>query len=188
MNGRRAAFRSAVLATGLASLALLAAGCGASSSLHVANVGTTTSSPATPQGGTVVANPAQGVAYSTCMREHGVRSFPDPSSKGAIHLGGEIDPTSPTFQAAQNACRSLSPKGGPPTPAQQAHELQELLAFSRCMRTHGIADFPDPTNGHFDLNGGPGGDLTPNNPQFVNAQRVCGEGHVSIGSGTVHIR
>ena len=134
-----------------------------------------------------MASPAQGVAYSTCMRQHGVMSFPDPSSKGAIYLGGGVDPTSPTFQAAQNACHKLSPKGGQPTPAQQAQELQELLVFSRCMRTHGIADFPDPTNGHFELNGGPGSDLTPNNPQFVKAQRVCGEGHVSIGSGTVHI-
>ena len=148
MNSRRAALRGAVLVTGLASLALLAAGCGGSSSLHVANVGTTTAAaPATPPGGTVVASAAQGVAYSTCMRVHGVTSFPDPSSKGAIHLGGGIDPTTPTFEAAQNACHKLSPKGGPPTPAQQALELQELLAFSRCMRTHGIADFPDPTHG-----------------------------------------
>src|SRR5271169_4579119 len=185
MNSRRVALRGAVLATGLASLALLAAGCGGSSSLQVANVGTTTVAATATAGGTVVASPAQGVAYSTCMREHGVTSFPDPSSKGAIHLGGGIDPTSPTFQAAQNACHALSPKGGPPTPAQQAQELQELLAFSRCMRTRGIANFPDPTNGHFDLNAGPGSDLTPNNPQFVKAQRVCGEGHVSIGSETV---
>jgi hypothetical protein len=187
MNSRPVALRAAVLVTGLASLALLAAGCGGSSSLHVANVGTTTAAaPVTPPGGTVVASAAQGVAYSTCMRVHGVTSFPDPSSKGAIHLVG-IDPTSPTFEAAQNACHKLSPKGGPPTPAQQAQEQQELLAFSRCMRTHGIADFPDPTNGHFELNGGQGNDLRPTDPQFVKAQRVCGEGHVFMGSGTVRI-
>ena len=66
--------------------------------------------------------------------------------------------------------------------------MQALLAFSRCMRAHAITDFPDPTKGgHFQLNGRPGSDLTPNNPQFVKAQGVCGQGDVSIGSGTVRV-
>ncbi len=122
------------------------------------------------------------------MRKHGVTTFPDPSSKGVIHLGGGVDMNSPTFKSAQAACQNLSPKGGQPTPAQQAQLMQQLLTFSRCMRAHGIPDFPDPSNGgHFDLNGGAGSDLTPNNPKFVTAQNVCGHGQVSFKSGTVRV-
>jgi hypothetical protein len=48
-----------------------------------------------------------------CMRSHGVPNFPDPTESNGgqaigFHVSG-IDPNSPQFQAAQKACRSLSP-------------------------------------------------------------------------------
>ena len=47
-----------------------------------------------------------------CMRAHGVPSFPDPTESNGgqaigFHLSG-VDPSSPAFQAAEKACRSLS--------------------------------------------------------------------------------
>jgi hypothetical protein len=60
------------------------------------------------------------LAYSNCMRRHGEPDFPDPSSRGgglSFSLRG-VDPNSPQFQRAQNACRRVSPfpGGGPGAP------------------------------------------------------------------------
>jgi hypothetical protein len=58
------------------------------------------------------------VAYASCMREHGI-DFPDPQvNGGGVMIGGpgskdSLDPRSPEFQAAQEACQSILPDGGP---------------------------------------------------------------------------
>jgi hypothetical protein len=57
---------------------------------------------------------AKGLQFSECMRSHGVFNFPDPitgpTGGQAINLGPEhIDPTSPTFQAANEACQKIVP-------------------------------------------------------------------------------
>jgi hypothetical protein len=50
------------------------------------------------------------VRWAHCMRLHGVPSFPDPNSSGAID-SAKFDPTSPAFQRASAACKSLQPSG-----------------------------------------------------------------------------
>ena len=60
------------------------------------------------------ADDAKGLELSECMRSHGVFNFPDPvtgpTGGQAINLGPEhIDPSSPTFQAASQACQKLVP-------------------------------------------------------------------------------
>jgi hypothetical protein len=58
---------------------------------------------------------AEALQFSQCMRSHGVPNYPDPSSAtgagtGAVHLnlnGTGIDLSSPTVQAAINACGGL---------------------------------------------------------------------------------
>jgi hypothetical protein len=54
---------------------------------------------------------AQLLQFSQCMRAHGVSNFPDPTSHG-LDLGSGIDPSSPQFQAAMQACQSLMPNSG----------------------------------------------------------------------------
>lgn len=84
------------------------------------------------------------LAFSECMRSHGVTAFPDPSPGGGINIGSSINPASPAFQAAQATCRKLLPGGGPPAhPSEQ--QKQQLFATSECMRSHGVSGFPDPT-------------------------------------------
>jgi hypothetical protein len=141
------------------------------------------------------------------MRAHGVSDFPDPNSSGGIQIqsgpGGpgssELDPSNPQFQSAQQACKSLQPSKG--TPAQQADRKAGALKFSKCMRSHGLVDFPDPnSSGATQIQGGPGGDLNPNDPRFQAAQTACqhllpgggkglrtavGNGGSGTGSGTV---
>jgi hypothetical protein len=68
---------------------------------------------------------AQMLKFSACMRAHGLPDFPDPktSPDGGLQLsigGGKkgtgLNPSSPLFQKAQNACQSVMPgpklKGG----------------------------------------------------------------------------
>jgi hypothetical protein len=59
----------------------------------------------------------KGLKFAACMRAHGITNFPDPSIGGSHisrrrALAAGIDPSSPLFQAAQRACRTLLPGGG----------------------------------------------------------------------------
>ncbi len=125
----------------ISALALLAAGCGSTSTSS-----TTTGATASPQ------NPVTAAFnYSRCMRQHGVPNFPDPkvSSSGAQHsIAIGITPGvsgSPSFNSAQQACRGVLPGPKDATPAEQHARAVHLLAFARCMRAHGVSGFPDPT-------------------------------------------
>jgi hypothetical protein len=189
--------------------ALLAAGCGGGGgSPRVASLGasgttTTTATTTTTQSGpgsndkgggqggqfqlAMDVGTAAGAKFAACMRKHGVTNFPDPNSQGVItvHSGMGIDPGSPVFRSARTTCQKLLPNGGQPTPAQLAQRQQQMLAFSACMRAHGIKDFPDPSSGGIQLHSHPGSDLNPNNPTFQRAQQAC-QGHLpfKIPSGT----
>jgi hypothetical protein len=69
----------------------------------------------------------QMLKFAACMRAHGVKDFPDPdfsNGHGSIQLkggpGSDLNPDSPTFQRAQNACKAdlpgkLGGPGGPTT-------------------------------------------------------------------------
>jgi hypothetical protein len=73
---------------------------------------------------------------------------------------------------ANNACRHLLPNGGVPTAAQRQQMLTQGLKFAKCMRAHGISNFPDPK-----LGGGPvtigGSGIRIQSPQFLSAQHAC---------------
>lgn len=52
------------------------------------------------------------LAFAHCMQTHGVPSFPDPSSNGAIQAPQGVDRNSATYQDAFNTCKSKLPNGG----------------------------------------------------------------------------
>jgi hypothetical protein len=59
----------------------------------------------------------QALKFSQCMRSHGVPNFPDPKPAGGgvglqIAKNSGIDPNSPQFKAAQEACKKLLPGQG----------------------------------------------------------------------------
>jgi hypothetical protein len=92
----------------------------------------------------------QALAFSRCMRAHGVAKFPDPSTNGrgiqlTIGPGSGVNPQDPGFRAAQKACGRLMPGGGPSSGHPSAQDKAQMLKVSQCMRSHGITDFPDPT-------------------------------------------
>jgi hypothetical protein len=133
------------LAVAVAALSLLATGCGGGGASGVASVAsTTTVATTTTQNGLL--------AFSTCMRSNGMPNFPDPQRyvggnvKLTIHQAGT---TSPRFQAAINACNHLLPTNGGGGSQQTAQQLRTQIAdglsFAKCVRSHGVARFPDPT-------------------------------------------
>lgn len=132
---------SVLPAIAIASLTLLAAGCGGSGK-----------SPTT--GGSPSRNPVQAAfRYSACMRNHGVTNFPDPQvinhdGEQGVHIQAVGPKGSPQFDAADKACRGILPTpsgNGPQETAQQKRtRLADALSFARCMRSHGVTGFPDP--------------------------------------------
>ena len=134
-------------------VALLAAGCGGGGggSPNVASVASTTTAASTPTSQSGL------LAFSQCMRSNGAPNFPDPQRfaggnvKLTIH---QLGSSSPHFDAAMTACNHLLPSGGSlQQTAQQARtQLADELSFARCMRSHGVARFPDPTaQGHLSV-------------------------------------
>jgi hypothetical protein len=173
------------VAAALLGLALAAAACSSGPSTPgVAGSGsdTPTTAGSTANQGPPALTPAQkaeALAYSRCMRSHGVPDFPDPNSSGQLVIqggpgsGSGLDPNSSAFKNAENDCKSKQPQ---PTPAQQAQAKQFALRVARCMRAHGIKDYPDPSGSgriRISLNNNPGSDLNPNNPLFQRAQAKC---------------
>jgi hypothetical protein len=84
-----------------------------------------------------------------CMRTHGVPNFPDPSPGGGLQISwaSGINPASPAFLSAQEACRRYAPPGAHGPGPMSAPERRHAVAFAECMRAHGEPDFPDPTIG-----------------------------------------
>jgi hypothetical protein len=161
----------------------------------------TTSASATPG-----ARHFNGLAFSRCMRANGVPKFPDLGS-GASGGGLSIQASqtsgsgrtltvngtpvsAPAFQSASQKCQKYLPKGPPLTAAQMARLRAGALAMARCMRTHGVPNFPDPVvsagpGGHGAgvrvRIGAPGSGFDPNSPAFQQAQQACG--HLMGGFG-----
>lgn len=172
----------------LASVALLVAGCGGSSSSPgVAHLSTSTSSDS-PASGNSSSSPESSasaqqkmVKFSQCMRTHGEPEFPEPTEGGIRiqnHNGHGPNPESSRFHAAEKACSKYAPSKVAPSPAEQAKMQEGALKFSACMRSHGVPNFPDPEfhsggGGVRVRIGGKGSGIDPNSPQFKAAQKTC---------------
>lgn len=132
--------RAPLILTSFVAFVVLTAGCGGGSAPHVASGASsaTTAANTTQQNGLL--------AFSQCMRSNGVQSFPDPQ-----HLvGGNVKLTihglgdSAKVHAAMNACGHLLPSGPNAEAAPSRSQLAGELSFARCMRSHGLSNFPDP--------------------------------------------
>jgi hypothetical protein len=158
--------RAAAVITATAASAVLAAACSGSP-------------PSTGSGGSSnaggSAHSSSAVAYSRCVRAHGVPNFPDPDSNGKIPPAAKRalrEVSNSLARAATYACRNLNPteQGSPTLTAQQQ---QDYLRAAACMRSHGIANFPDPSfsggDVHFPIPSG----IDPSSAQFTRARQTC---------------
>ena len=129
--------RAAAVITVMAA-ALLTAACSGSRS--------STSSGGSPNAAGSASSPSA-LAFSRCMRSHGVPNFPDPPSS----FNGKFPGSSPQqlgvsesrMRAATIACRSQLP-AVPGQARLTARDQQDYLKAAACMRSHGITNFPDP--------------------------------------------
>jgi hypothetical protein len=118
----------------LSAIAILAIAC----TVALTACGSSSKKPAAKSHGNVM------IAFSKCMRKHGVPNFPDPSAGGGLNIGGTgINPQAPSFTAAQTACRKLLPGGGPSAHAS-AQQIKQATETAQCMRKHGVTGYPDP--------------------------------------------
>jgi hypothetical protein len=113
-------------------------------------------------------------------RENGMPNLPDPQvgSDGEPHWPGGEPPEPP--ESVQRACRSLFERLSAVTRdrEQTPADTATLLRFARCMREHGLADFPDPAaDGQFHFDGTNAGrqlkEKDPASPAQT-AMRACG--------------
>ena len=166
----------------LLGIGVLVAACGGGSRGRASPVSamtrTTTGSSAT-QSGSAASRESIALAYINCMRTHGEPNMPDPNSTGSsVHIsitpGSGVDPNSPQFTRATNACKHLLPdnnvlRGDSITPADQADYLKAVA----CMRTRGVPDFPDPDFQNNSVTFSIRRPLDPNSPQYKRALARC---------------
>lgn len=169
-HNRCRAPRRAIATAAIAGLAAaVLAGCGSNS-------------PASPSSGHPTQAQAQDqlrhelVRFADCMRSHGVSGFPDPTAPEAAkefilsQIPG-VDTQSPAFRSAHAACVNLLPSIGPNPQRATEQVTAQLMQTSRCMRAHGVAEFPDPTTSppsnqaaYFDIAGFGGPNSAPGAP------------------------
>lgn len=92
---------------------------------------------------------SQLVAFSRCMRSHGVPNFPDPpaaASNEKFLTAQQLGVSSSRYQGAEDACQHLLPAGIDDVfpPAEVPVLLSGMREFSQCMRSHGVPDYPGP--------------------------------------------
>jgi hypothetical protein len=155
----------------LLGLALAVAACsgGGGKPGGVASLGDGKATSTTSPGGSQDERQAD-LAYARCMRQQGV-NMPDPKfdadGRTEWQLPSGMRKDDPRLMAAQQACKQYRPNGGQaqrPSPQQQ----QQMLAFARCMRRHGI-NLPDPKpDGRVDMRG-----INRDDPRFKAAERAC---------------
>ena len=108
-----------------------------------------------------------------CARANGMPNLPDLrlDSNGQVSRPeGTPDPPNSVERACGSILERLpasarGDQGRPPA------DMQALLGYARCMREHGMADFPDPqADGRFPLPQSPRGGKT---PSLLRANQAC---------------
>lgn len=168
-------------AFGLGTIGLLLAACGGASPTGVASNRTSTSS--TSPSGVSTGNsgapisPAMAkaqLAYSVCMRGHGVSKYPDPNPGGGWSRSEfqTIDQSSSAYLDAKRHCAYLDKAafGTPWSKSQLAKHVAAALKVTACMRAHGISNFPEPNA----LGGFTFSPSIDNEPGYAVATKVCG--------------
>lgn len=97
---------------------------------------------------------ALGREFARCMRGAGIE-MADPGPDGmvgmpATRVGDEA--AAKKMDAAMEKCREFLPTGGEP-PKMSAEDLAKARDYAKCVREHGLPNFPDPDpeTGQFSL-------------------------------------
>lgn len=135
--------RAAAAVIAMTGVVLLLAACGGSRTA----TGASTAGSASARGSTEPESASvQMLPFANCMRSNGVPSFPDPNNTGKFPDAHALGVSSPLFQAALTKCKQRLPNGGIAPNQTQLHQQETaLIPFAKCMRSHGVSDWPDPS-------------------------------------------
>jgi hypothetical protein len=158
-------------------LALAACGSGSPSS------SSSPTGPGSHQNQTQILN--ESLRFTRCVRANGVPNFPDPpgngygvksfaqqSSSGETMSVNGVSVNAPAFRSAMAKCHQYLPQPPPPAASQLAKIRALMVTWAKCMRTHGLPDFGDPTitadghrimHGHFNMG----------SPAYYAARQAC---------------
>ena len=177
----------------------LLAGCGGASApasdgvaTIAAPAGSTAGAPSLTTGATPTAAPRTAadreavlLKAAQCMRDNGIKSFPDPTvdSNGNVRLQGlrGLERQDPLTRKAFTICQPLFRQARPQfSPADRQRFQDAMLAFARCVRAHGFS-MPDPTFGAPPTpgaapgadRGGPFGGINRDDPKYKAARTAC---------------
>jgi hypothetical protein len=162
----------------LAASALSVAACGGEATGSGANAG----------GSKKAARDAE-LKFARCMRENGV-DMPDPSAGGGrrkLEIGGRnADASRATFEKAQEACDKYLKAIKPPemSPEEEQEFKDAALAHARCIREHGIENFPDPVfgeNGQASIRIGKESGI--DKDELIKAEEACDDEMPKRGAG-----
>ena len=182
MDTARVTLRQVIVASAAAAAIVLLSACGGSSGPQVASLGggsAAAGSTASPSSSVDRETAAR--QFSSCMRSHGVPTFPDPTvdSNGTVQMGlgpnSGFDRSDPNIRKGFEACQQFAQALRPNFTPEQQQQLQDaLLKYAQCMRTNGY-QMADPD---FSTAGGMGGmralgDINRQDPAFQKADAIC---------------
>jgi hypothetical protein len=162
----------------LVAVAALAAACSSADSSAASSSGGSTNSQDSSSAPS--SSSRSGLLFISCVRTHGVASFPDSAvsaNDGQLELNvpGYLK-AEPQFQSALTVCQKDLPGGGSAAKTQHV-SIQQELVYASCMRSHGVTNFPDPLpGGGFNFTG------NTSSPQFQAADTACRSALGSAGS------
>lgn len=109
----------------------------------------------------------QMLQFAKCLREHGVDAAdPKPGQGVDLNMDGVGEAKA---KRAMEACRQYDPATTSKNDPISKELEEKLRAYSRCMRSNGVADFPDPVPGEgLQMDG-----AIERDPDYDGAARAC---------------
>jgi hypothetical protein len=147
------------------------------------------SGPSSPGGSGTHPNQTQilneSLRFTRCVRANGVPNFPDPPSDGygvksfaqqsstgeTLSING-VSVNAPAFRSAMARCHQYLPLPPAPTSSQLVRIRALMVTWAKCMRSHGLPGFGDPTitpDGHRIMHG----DFNIGSPAYYAARQAC---------------
>lgn len=171
--------RTAGVGLAVSAVALLFGACGQASppgvaSINASSTSTTIAGGVAGNSGPATPPPAQLRAmlkFAACARKHGLTNFPDPPyGAGELQRLGYYK-GSPQVDKADKECPALAlASGWVESQAEIERYIKIYLQMAKCMRNHGIENFPEP-NGKAQLNVS---ESVEEEPGYPAAAKVCG--------------
>jgi hypothetical protein len=137
------------------------------------------------------AEDAAALAWAECLRSHGIPNFPDPIAGHKAQFpdsaGPSLGSNAPSVLSAEQSCKGLHAAivgASSSESGSRTNQDAAFLEFARCMRAHGVPNYPDPNYGK---NGRPispnlaSHGIDPRSPAFTNAARACNGHGIPLG-------